>query len=174
MAIPCMLPMPAAGIMAQSVPTVAADSVIDPEWDAAWWEAAGAAAGVELPQAVAVAARAPAIRPAANRRDGLDARARFDRMVFSCSAGAGAACGAGHSSYSSPEAAWIAVRHGIQLPPSGARSGTDSAADQAMRAAAPNYGRGDTRGRPATWARRWCRTSARRRPGGASPRRGRR
>src|SRR5713226_2763180 len=40
-AIPCMLPIPAAGIIPQSVPTVAADSVIDAEGDA-WWEAAGA------------------------------------------------------------------------------------------------------------------------------------
>jgi len=61
MAIACMLPIPAAGIMPQSVPTVATDSVIDAEGDAAaWWEAAGAAV-VVLPQAAAVTASAQAI-----------------------------------------------------------------------------------------------------------------
>src|SRR5438034_4591534 len=68
MAIPCMLPMPAAGIMPQSVPTVAAGSIIDAEGDAAWWEAAGAAAGDELPQAAAAVARTPASTVAASRR----------------------------------------------------------------------------------------------------------
>jgi hypothetical protein len=58
-----MLPIPAAGIMPQSVPTVAADSVMDAE---GWADLAGAAAGgaaevPELPQAAAVSASAPAV-----------------------------------------------------------------------------------------------------------------
>jgi len=60
-----MLPIPAAGIMPQSVPTVpavAAGSVMDAE---GWADLAGAAAGAaaevpELPQAAAVSASAPA------------------------------------------------------------------------------------------------------------------
>jgi len=56
-----MLPIPDAGIMPQSVPTVAADSVMDSEGDAAAeWGAAGAAEVPELPQAAAVSASAPA------------------------------------------------------------------------------------------------------------------
>src|SRR5215831_14461171 len=74
MAIPCMLPMPDAGIMPQSVPTVAAGSVIDAEGDAARWGAAGAAVRAGLPQAAAVAARTPASTLAPSRRAGLGAR----------------------------------------------------------------------------------------------------
>src|SRR5215831_13487560 len=81
MAIPCMLPMPVAGIMPQSAPTVAAGSVIDAEGDAAWWGAAGAAAGAAvragLPQAAAVAARTPASTLAPSRRAGLGAGTWF-------------------------------------------------------------------------------------------------
>jgi hypothetical protein len=69
-----MLPIPAAGIMPQSVPMAADDSVIDGDGEAAWWEAAGAAgaaAGAELPQAAAVIATTPATAPAARRPAGL-------------------------------------------------------------------------------------------------------
>src|SRR5260370_19168560 len=64
--MPCMLPIPAAGIMPQSVPTVpavAAGSVLDAEgWADLAGEAAGAAAEVpELPQAAAVSASAPTV-----------------------------------------------------------------------------------------------------------------
>src|SRR3982075_210680 len=74
LAMPCVLPIPAAGIMPQSVPMAADDSVIDGDGEAAWWEgagAAGAAAGAELPQAAAVTATTPATAPAARRPAGL-------------------------------------------------------------------------------------------------------
>src|SRR6266851_9889618 len=61
MAIPCMLPIPAAGIIPQSVPMVAADSAMDPEGDAAAWLEDAGAAPVVLPQAAAVTASAQAI-----------------------------------------------------------------------------------------------------------------
>src|SRR5258708_2679741 len=70
MAIPCMLPIPAPGIIPQSVPIVAADSVMDADGDAAaWWVAAGPAA-VVLPHAAAVTASPTAIAPSAAARPG--------------------------------------------------------------------------------------------------------
>jgi RNA polymerase sigma-70 factor (ECF subfamily) len=91
MAIPCVLPIPVAGIIPQSAPTVAADSVIDSDGDAvACREAAGVPpavlALVLLAQAAAVTARAQAITGMVMARPRVR-RVSIHRIVLSWGSG---------------------------------------------------------------------------------------
>src|SRR5690349_13716249 len=81
MAMLCMLPIPVAGIMPQSVPIVAIDSCIGAECDAA---ARGEAAGAVLvvpPQAAAATVSATAMNEIAAGRPPLSGRVSAECIV---------------------------------------------------------------------------------------------